>query len=222
MDMLKDRLDKVKANILSACKRKGRKDIPLIVVASKYMSVAHMRKLYELGLRDFGENRVQDFERKIAELSDLDIRWHFFGHVQTNKLSKLLRLPVHLIHSIDRMELIYAIERRAQYLSKPIDCLIEVNFTGEESKYGFKTEQEVIGAYEYICKNSLLVNCKGIMAMAPYTDDEDEIRYCFRRAHRLKEDLDLNELSMGMSNDYIIAVEEGSSILRLGSIFSEG
>ncbi len=219
---LREILDKIYSDIQAASQRSGRQDFPRIVVASKYMSVSHMRRLYELGQRNFGENKVQDLEKKIIELADLDIRWHFFGHVQTNKLSKLLRLPVQLIHSIDRMELIYAIERRIDSINSPLNCLLEVNFTGEESKYGFRSEGEVAEALNYIRENSLPINCRGIMAMAPYTDDEARIRAVFRRARRLKEDLGLEELSMGMSRDYIIAVEEGSTILRLGSILSRG
>ncbi len=215
-------LEKIHSDIRVACQRSGRQDFPRIVVASKYMSVLQMRRLYELGLHDFGENRVQDLEVKVNEFKGADIHWHFFGHIQTNKLTRLLRIPLYLIHSIDRIELIYAIERRVGHISGVLNCLLEVNFTGEDTKYGFKTEEEAIKAWEYIRKNSLPIYCRGIMAMAPYTEDEAKIRSVFRRARRLKDQLGLQELSMGMSNDYIIAVEEGSTILRLGSIFSKG
>ncbi len=211
----------IRRNIEQACRRVRRKTIPKVVVASKYMTVEQIRSLYEIGLKNFGENQVQAMEKKQELLSDLvDLDWHFIGHLQTNKVNKFLKLDVELLHSVDRIDLIVKLNEKLKKVDKKIDCLLEVNFFGEETKFGFRTEQQAKEAFDVIMKFSN-INCIGVMTMAPYTNDETLIRKVFRSAKKFCDNLGLRELSMGMSNDYVIAVEEGATILRIGSAFLE-
>lgn len=188
------------------------KNVKLVAV-TKNVPVEDISLVYELGCRDFGENRVQDALPKIEELPP-DIRWHFIGTLQKNKVKKVVG-NFALIHSVDSVEL-------AQEISKQgIDTsiLLQVNTSGEESKQGF-TEDEFRRDLAMIQKMPY-IQVKGLMTMAPLTEDVDQIRMCFRRLRELRDELGLKELSMGMSHDYKIAIEEGATIVRIGSaIFS--
>lgn len=188
------------------------KNVKLVVV-TKNVPVEDISLVYELGCRDFGENRVQDALPKIEELPP-DIRWHFIGTLQKNKVKKVVG-NFALIHSVDSVEL-------AQEISKQgIDTsiLLQVNTSGEESKQGF-TEDEFRRNLAMIQKMPY-IQVKGLMTMAPLTEDVDQIRMCFRRLRELRDELGLKELSMGMSHDYKIAIDEGATIVRIGSaIFS--
>ncbi len=188
------------------------KNVKLVAV-TKNVPVEDISLVYELGCRDFGENRVQDALPKIEELPP-DIRWHFIGTLQKNKVKKVVG-NFALIHSVDSVEL-------AQEISKQgIDTsiLLQVNTSGEESKQGF-TEDEFRRDLAMIQKMPY-IQVKGLMTMAPLTEDVDQIRMCFRRLRELRDELGLKELSMGMSHDYKIAIDEGATIVRIGSaIFS--
>lgn len=188
------------------------KNVKLVAV-TKNVPVEDISLVYELGCRDFGENRVQDALPKIEELPP-DIRWHFIGTLQKNKVKKVVG-NFALIHSVDSVEL-------AQEISKQgIDTaiLLQVNTSGEASKKGFTADEfrrdlAMIQKMPYI-------QVKGLMTMAPLTEDVDQIRMCFRRLRELRDESGLKELSMGMSHDYKIAIEEGATIVRVGSaIFS--
>ncbi|HPJ24453.1 MAG TPA: YggS family pyridoxal phosphate-dependent enzyme [Bacillota bacterium] len=192
-----------------------------IVAATKYVGVEDIMTLVELGIRDIGENRVEAFLEKYEVLHDLDITWHFIGHLQSKKVKKMIDLIDHL-HSLDRMSLADEIQLRRKL---PLKCFIEVNISGEASKYGLSPE-EVITFCENL-RNYDKISIVGLMGMAELTDDEETIERQFMVLNHLrlelnqKLDMNLVYLSMGMSNDYLIAIKCGSTHLRLGSILFE-
>lgn len=185
-----------------------------LVVASKYFNVEQILSLYQMGQRDFGENRVQDALQKMSQLPS-DIRWHFIGHLQKNKINKIIGL-FDLIHSIDSIELAQKISDKSQSIQK---ILLQVNTSAEESKEGFSIE-ECKRAVPIISKLLHIQIC-GLMTMAPSGASESKIRETFSQLRELKMHLGHNDwlLSMGMSQDYLIAIEEGADIVRIGSRF---
>lgn len=199
-----------------------------LVAVSKEVSPRDVRLLYELGVRDFGESRVQEFIHKIKELSDLqDICWHFIGHLQTNKIRNITG-NILLLHSLDRLHLAEKLKNRLSKNSRKLSCLIQVNLAREEQKYGVLPEE--IAGFLMILKGFQSINLKGLMTMAPLTSDMNLCYEVFSRAHELFSLLKLelaqpdsfDTLSMGMSNDYIPALKAGSTMLRIGSsIFTE-
>ncbi|MEO7924504.1 MAG: YggS family pyridoxal phosphate-dependent enzyme [Chitinophagaceae bacterium] len=186
-----------------------------LVAVSKTKPVEDILALYELGHRDFGENYVQEMLDKASRLPK-DIRWHFIGHLQSNKI-KLIVPFVQLIHGVDSLKLLKAIDKEGNKQGRVIDCLLQVHIADEETKFGFdETElQEAINEAAGL-EN---IRIKGLMGMASFTDDFKKVRKEFRR---LKELFDaypnLQTLSMGMSSDYRIALEEGTTMLRIGSL----
>ncbi len=216
--MLAENYKKVMREIALAAERAGRDpaDIKLIAV-TKTVGIEEVRQAAELGITDFGENRVQDAEEKVKALPALN--WHFIGHLQSNKARDVLP-HYHLIHSLDRISLVKALQRCAEKEGKEVDVLIQVNVSGEESKFGLEPGKlpgfiEKLAGYNRI-------NVKGLMTMAPFVDDPEETRPWFRKLRELRDanaktGFELIELSMGMTNDYIIAVEEGATMVRIGS-----
>ena len=201
------------------------KGVTLLCV-SKYHSAEAIREAYEAGERDFGESRLQELQQKAASLPG-DIRWHFIGHLQTNKVRALLPL-VTLIHGVDSLHLAQTISKEA---TTDVRILLEVHVAQEESKYGF-TPEELLQLFQAGSLQSLPhLHLCGLMGMASLTDDETQIRQEFRTLRRLfdeikekycKENQDWQTLSMGMTDDYPIAIEEGSTLIRLGSaLFGE-
>lgn len=174
----------------------------------------------ELGLVDIGENRVQEMMEKFNIIGD-KAKYHMIGHLQTNKVRDLIEKVV-LIHSLDRMSLVKELNKRAKMNNLIMDVLIQVNVSEEESKHGLKIE-EVVPFIEKILdyKN---IKIKGLMTMAPHLEDPEEVRWVFRDLKKLSESIktkkykgvDMDILSMGMTNDYEIAIEEGSNMIRLG------
>ncbi|MDX6514147.1 MAG: dependent protein [Gaiellaceae bacterium] len=175
-----------------------------IVAATKYVSVEDMAVLAEAGIEVVGENRAQDLERKHAEYGDA-FRWHFIGHLQSNK-AKLVSGICELVHSLDS-------ESAASRLTAP--ALVEINLSGEESKSGIAPES--LGAF--LATASAV---RGLMTMPPATDDPESSRPYFRRLRELGAEHGLGELSMGTSQDYRIAVEEGATLVRIGSVLWSG
>lgn len=192
-----------------------------LVCVSKFHPVEAIREAYEAGERHFGESRVQELQRKVPMLPD-DICWHFIGHLQTNKVRDLLRLRPYLIQSVDSERLLHAINDEAAKQGIVQDVLLEVHVAREESKTGFTPDQ--LPSTTSPLSN---VRIRGLMSMATNTDDREEIRRCFRQtaslAHKLRLDTDSPAiLSMGMSDDYRLAIECGSTMVRIGStIFGE-
>ena len=194
-----------------------------LVAVTKTHPVAVIRELYDLGHRDFGENRAEELAEKAAQLPK-DIRWHFIGHLQRNKV-KLITPLVHLVHSGDSLRLLRELDRRAD--DRRIDVLLQFHIAREESKYGLTrdTGHELL---EAIADDPLAhVRITGVMGMATYTDDEAQIESEFRDLHEIfrelkeqhfAEDPAFSEISMGMSGDYAIALRQGSTLVRIGSL----
>lgn len=203
--------------------RNARTHIPAsvtLVCVSKFQPIEAIRTAYEAGERDFGESRVQELKTKIPQLPS-DIRWHFIGHLQTNKVRDLLKLRPYLIHSVDSVHLLQALDDEAAKQGFIQDVLLEVHVAKEESKTGFVPE-EILNLQR--CESSTHryphLNIRGLMAMATNTDDETEIRRCFTETAKCLNNLPI--LSMGMSDDYRIAIDCGANMVRLGSaIFGE-
>ena len=225
--MLKDALIEVENNILDACERSGRnpEEVTLIAV-SKTKPVEMLQEVYNEGIRDFGENYVQELADKI-EIMPKDIRWHMIGHLQRNKVKYLVG-KVACIHSVDSLRLAEVINERSIKLGVVTKIMAEVNIAGEESKFGF-TRDEV---FDFAEKVSTMEGVKlvGLMTSAPYVNDPEENRQYFREMKSLSVDINekninninITELSMGMTNDYQVAVEEGATMVRVGTgIFGE-
>ena len=192
-----------------------------LVAVSKMRTESEIMAAYNEGQFDFGENYVQELIVK-AEALPKDIRWHFIGHLQTNKV-KFIASFVHLFHGVDNGKLLSALNKQALKLNKKINCLLQVHIAREETKFGF-SEQEIT-KIEFNKYPSL--NICGLMGMASFTDDNTQVRNEFRQLHSLfnilkKAHPQFTILSMGMSGDYKIAIEEGSTMIRVGSlIFGE-
>lgn len=177
---------------------------------------------YACGERDFGESRVQELLPKYNALPK-DIRWHFIGHLQTNKVKQIVPF-VHMIHSVDSLRLLETINREAEKLQRQVKVLLEVHIAKEATKSGFTPEEFLSLSTKLSTLNHIDV-C-GVMGMATNTDDEDEWRRCFREIKHLGEQLlshselpnnSAPQISMGMSDDYLVAIEEGSTMVRIGS-----
>ncbi len=220
--MLKDALIEVENNILDACERSGRNPEKVTLIAvSKTKPVKMLQEVYNEGIRDFGENYVQELADKI-EIMPKDIRWHMIGHLQRNKVKYLVG-KVACIHSVDSLRLAEVINERSIKLGVVTEIMAEVNIAGEESKFGF-TRDEV---FDFAEKVSTMEGVKlvGLMTSAPYVNDPEENRQYFREMKSLSVDINekninninITELSMGMTNDYIVAVEEGATHVRVGT-----
>ena len=220
--MIKEHLIEVNRRIEQACIRSGRdpKAVTLIAV-SKTKPVPMLEEAYAAGARDFGENKVQEIVAKKPELPE-DIRWHMIGHLQRNKVSQVLGKAV-LIHSVDSLRLAQQIETDAAKAGLDVDILLEVNVAREESKYGFMLE-EVEDAIMTI-KDFPHVHIKGLMTIAPFVENPEENRGIFKKLFEFAVDIDkknivnvtMGVLSMGMTGDYEVAVEEGATMVRVGT-----
>lgn len=195
-----------------------------ILAVTKYVEIKEILQAYDAGIRDFAENKLQDAMRKKSQLPDYVIRdtaWHFIGHLQTNKVKDTVG-NFEYIHSIDSLKLAILISKAALSRNLTQKVLIQVNTSNEESKYGFAKEKAKEAFKDILELDSIKVD--GLMTMAPFTEDKNIVRKCFSELKNLKNYLQseykctLPELSMGMSNDYRIAVKEGSTMIRLGSI----
>ena len=228
MSTIRDNIETIRLNIKNAKEAVGRTsgDVTLIAV-TKTVDVDKVLEAIECGVTDVGENKPQELARKYEIIGD-KVRWHLIGSLQTNKVKYIID-KVHMIHSLDRVGLCEEIQKRAEKIDRVIDCLVQVNISKEDSKHGLE-EEDVIDFIKDVSSKYNNINIKGLMTMAPFTDDEDKIRTVFKKLNNLSlkiENLNIpkvsmNYLSMGMSNDYKIAIEEGSTIVRLGtSIFGE-
>ena len=225
--MVAENLEQVRKNIELACRKAGRdpKEVTLISV-SKTKPVSMLQEAYDAGSRDFGENKVQEIMDKVPQLPS-DIRWHMIGHLQRNKVKYIVD-KVALIHSVDSLRLAETIEHEAARHNVTVPVLIEVNVAQEESKFGLKTE-EVLSLVESVAVFPH-IHIEGLMTIAPYVEDPEENRGIFRQLNKLSVDIaakninnvNMSVLSMGMTNDYQVAVEEGATMVRVGTgIFGE-
>lgn len=220
--MIKENLEAVEASIAGACARSGRSrdDVTLIAV-SKTNPVQRIQEAYDLGIRNFGENKVKEMLGKEPQLP-ADIRWHLIGHLQTNKVKSVLDRTV-LIHSIDSIKLSDTIDFEARKKSITVDGLLEVNVAEEESKFGFLPE-ELLPLMDRLRQYRNL-RIRGLMTVAPFVSDPEENRDVFRRLYQLSIDIKsknidnvtMSVLSMGMTGDYEVAIEEGATMIRVGT-----
>ena len=189
------------------------------VAVSKTKPIEEITKIYDLGHRNFGENKVQELEFKYESLPK-DIKWHMIGHLQSNKVKKVIPI-VSLIHSVDSLKLLKTINKESKKIDKTTDCLIQVNISNENSKFGFiKKELEFLN--QDFLNDFKYIKIRGLMGMASFTNNEKQIRKEFQYLKEIFDDFntsldDFNILSMGMSNDYNIALEYGSNMVRIGS-----
>ena len=219
--MIKQNLDVVKANVKTAAERYDRDagEITLVCV-TKNRSLEDIREAIDCGIADVGENKVQETRFKYRALPS--VKWHMVGHLQTNKAKEAVEI-FDLIHSVDSLRLAQEIDKHAAKLNKAQDILIEVNASGEGAKFGISPE----GLYALIKSVKSLNNIKirGLMTMAPIVENPEQARTCFRKLRGLIDslnDLSMSILSMGMTQDYEVAIEEGATMVRIGTAIFEG
>jgi PLP dependent protein len=220
---IEENIARVEERIAAACRRSGRcrEDVKLVAV-SKTVPANSIRRAYEVGLRDFGENRVQEAEAKRPALSDLSPTWHLIGHLQTNK-AKLARELFHWVQSVDSERLATRLDQATVCTGDRLPVLLEVNLGGEATKAGAR-EDEVCELAERIGELQTL-ELRGLMAIPPFFENPDQVRPFFRRLRGLAKaigakkfpNVSVAELSMGMSHDFEVAIEEGATIIRLGT-----
>ena len=223
--MIQENITNLKEKIKIAAKKFDRdySDITLVAV-SKSNPVSSIKQVKNFGIIDFGENKFQELKQKYIELND-EVRWHFIGHLQTNKVKDVVKMS-YLIHSIDSVKLAREIDKRAKECKKLQNILIEVKTSEEENKFGIKNFNDVLSLANY-CKNCENLNLLGLMTMAPFTNDETIISNSFKKLRNMftelnSMDFNLEHLSMGMTNDFRIAIKEGSTMLRIGTAIFSG
>lgn len=212
-------LHNIETRINEAAERAGRNpdDIKIIAV-TKYVTAARAKEAYEAGIRNLGENRSEGILAK-REFFDEQPVWHFIGSLQTRKVKSIID-KVNIIHSLDRISLAAEIQKRAE---KPVDCLVQVNVSGEDTKHGIPPQETIEFVKQLASFDKIRII--GLMTMAPLTDNHEVIRQCFKDLKNLQVQIQnlllpyapCRELSMGMSNDFEIAVEEGSTMVRIGT-----
>lgn len=220
--MIRENIEIVKSKIEAACSRSGRnlRDVTLIAV-SKTKPVSDIEQAYEVGMRDFGENKVQELDEKFPVLPK-DIKWHLIGHLQRNKVKYIVD-KVELIHSVDSVRLAEQIEHEAEKKNLNVNILVQVNVANEDTKFGLQSGETIdivrqISSFPH-------VRIKGLMTIAPFTDNPEDNRIYFKKLRELSEEIhnlhidnvEMKELSMGMTGDYEVAVEEGATLVRVGT-----
>jgi pyridoxal phosphate enzyme (YggS family) len=206
-------IQEVEKRIARACEKAGRsRDEVTLVVVTKTIAPSQIEAAFHAGIRHFGENRIQEAAAKLPLLGNLNPHptWHMVGHLQTNKAKTALGL-FDIIHSVDSVRLAEALSRRAERI---IPILLEVNIASEESKFGF-AEGELASAIKQVSHLPNL-EIKGLMTIAPLVEDQEEVRPVFRRLRQLGDSLGLEQLSMGMTDDFEVAIEEGATMVRIG------
>jgi len=225
---IKNNIKSLKEEIFEICNRINRNPNDILIIAiAKTFTYGQILEAFEYGITNIGENRVQEAREKYEILRTRDIKWHLVGYLQRNKVKKALEI-FDLIHSVDSIRLAEEIDKRARDIGKRQKVLIEVNISGEASKYGLSLDS-VIPLLEKI-QGFPNIAVKGLMTIAPFYEDPERCRPIFRRLRELKEEIEMHGfegvkmeyLSMGMTNDYRIAIEEGSNMVRIGRrIFGE-
>lgn len=218
----RSRLDEIRTNLVEAAQRVGRTDEVTLVAVSKSVEVDRIRAAAGDGQHVFGENRAQEASAKIDALSDVpqQLSWHFLGHVQTNKVKSIVG-RFSCIQSVDSLRVAVELDRRAGAAGISLPVLVEVNMANEPTKSGFDPEDLKRDLSDLAMLTSLRV--RGLMTIAPYVDDPEDARSVFRRTRELRDEIrerqnfaEFTQLSMGMSNDYAVAVEEGATMVRIG------
>jgi PLP dependent protein len=219
MSGVAERLEAVRARVAAACARAGRapESVTLLAV-SKLKPAALIREAHAAGQRDFGENYAQELRDKAAELEDLEgLRWHAIGPLQTNKVKYVARVA-HAFHALDRLEVARELSRRRQ--ESPLPCHVEVNVGGEATKSGLAPE--ALGPFLEAVRALPGLRVEGLMALPPPTEDEQVARACFRQLRELARQHGLRGLSMGTTHDFELAIQEGATVVRVGTaLFGE-
>ena len=225
--MLKENLANVEKNIEQACKNAGRsRDEVTLIAVSETKPVEMLQEIYDENIRDFGENKVQELCSKMEQLPS-DIRWHMIGHLQRNKVKYIVG-KVELIHSVDTYRLAEEINIQAKKQNVIVPILVEVNIAHEESKFGISAEDAILLVEEISKLENIRI--KGLMTIAPYVENPEDNRLYFRKIKQLSVDITnknidnvfMEILSMGMTGDYMVAIEEGATMVRVGTgIFGE-
>lgn len=220
---IRENIDDITKKIENTCKKIGRnpKDITVIAV-SKTVESERAKEAVKAGINNLGENRVQELIKKYDELSDLDVKWHMIGHLQKNKVKYIIDKTV-LIHSVESLSLAEEINKRAEKNNFVANVLIELNIGEEESKFGINEEN----VYDFITSMEQFENIRvlGLMTVAPFCENPEDVRWVFKKMKNIYDKIstmnlrntEMNYLSMGMTNDYEIAIEEGSNIIRIGT-----
>ncbi|WHH59551.1 YggS family pyridoxal phosphate-dependent enzyme [Petroclostridium sp. X23] len=223
MTDLEKNICNITENISDAAQRSGRKPEDIILVAvTKTVDADMINRAVASGITNIGENKVQEILNKYDKIQYEHVKWHLIGHLQTNKVKYIIN-KVHMIHSVDSIKLAEEINKRAAKIGRTMDILVQVNVSGEESKYGIDVES----CGHLIEQLSQLSNIrvKGLMTIAPLTESPEEVRVFFRKLRQLSIDINkknydninMEYLSMGMTGDYEIAIEEGANIVRIGT-----
>jgi pyridoxal phosphate enzyme (YggS family) len=222
LNFIYDNCDRIRERMSAAARRAGRDpaDVKLIAV-SKTVDPDRIRKALEWGIADLGENRVQELCDK-ADILDGGFRWHLIGHLQTNKVKYIID-KVGMIHSLDRMELAEEIQKRAEKAGRVVEALVQVNVAAEDTKFGISPE-EALGFIRNVAEMGN-IKIKGLMTIAPLAESPEEVRWVFAGLRKLLIDIrkenidniDMDCLSMGMSNDFEVAIEEGATMVRIGT-----
>lgn len=221
--MIRENVDTIRSRIAAACSRCGRdpRDVTLVAVSKTFPPEA-IAEAYDAGVTDIGENYVQELLAKRERLSDRAIRWHFIGHLQSNKVKYVVPW-IHLIHAVDDVGLAREIDKRAAQAGATVNVLLEVNTTGEQSKFGVRPSAVVKLAKSLAAFDHLRV--VGLMTIGPFLPDPEASRPMFRTLRFLKEELaalgqhnvQMQHLSMGMTGDFEVAIEEGATMVRIGT-----
>lgn len=220
--MIQENIREVQKNILDACNRVNRNPSEVTLIAvSKTKPISDIEEAIRCGMTEFGENKVQELVHKI-EVIGTDVKWHLIGHLQTNKVKYIVDQGL-LIHSVDSIKLANEIQKEAKKKNVDCDILLEVNVAREESKFGFEYE-EVFHAVQEI-STFPNVHIQGLMTIAPFVENPEENREIFAKLHNLLLDIksrnidnvNMSVLSMGMTNDYMVAIEEGATMVRVGT-----
>ncbi|ADL12410.1 YggS family pyridoxal phosphate-dependent enzyme [Acetohalobium arabaticum] len=224
MSEIKDNLKQVQKRIAAAAKRAGRdSDEIKLVAVTKTRGIEEIKEVIEADVVDLGESRVQELRDKYDNISQ-KINWHMIGHLQRNKVKYIMRMErCNLIHSMDSMRLAKKINKRAGMADRVMNVLVQINVAGDENKFGLEPEETI----DYLRKVAEFENLqvKGLMTMVPYVDDTEQVRPYFRELKELFEEvkraeipnIEMQELSMGITNDFEVAIEEGATIVRVGS-----
>lgn len=221
--MIAENVLEVRERIRRACERARRNPESVQLVAvTKTHGADKIREAVEAGIQDFGENFVQELRAKRQELQKPAVRWHFVGHLQSNKV-KYIADFIHLIHSVDHRSVAEEIDKRGAKVGRIIDVLVEVNTSGEKSKYGLSPEKTIDFLKSLAAYKNLKV--KGLMTIGPFLPDPEDSRPAFRTLREIRdevlkvgiENIEMTELSMGMTNDFEVAIEEGATLVRIGT-----
>jgi len=211
-------IDDIIRRVESARLKVSEHHIVKILAVSKYSTAQEIEKLYKIGQRAFGENKVQDLREKAKTLEDLPLEWHFIGNLQKNKINNLLDINPTLFQALDSVELAYELQKKLVAKDMILNCLLQVNSAKEESKHGVMPE-DAVAIYKQIQKECPNIDLKGVMSIGAHSEDTNIVKKSFQITRKIYDELPHTSIcSMGMSGDFELAIECGSNMVRLGSI----